>query len=83
LFFHAITTAFDDDGDSMVKEAIQEGRRQNAVVVEDGGPLLKRLVGGQNNGSAFITGADDLKEQIGPLFVDRQVPDLIEDKQTR
>jgi len=41
------------------------GQGGGAVVIEDRGPLLEGFIGGQHDGTAFVPGADDLKEQIG------------------
>jgi hypothetical protein len=39
LVLHSIALAFNDDGFGVVEEAIQDGRSDGAVVVEDRGPL--------------------------------------------
>ena len=44
----------------MVKEPVQDGRGNGAVVVENGGPMFKGLVGGQDDGAALVTLADGL-----------------------
>src|SRR5713101_3125751 len=70
LIFHSEAAAFDHDGFSVVKEAVQNGRGDGAVVVENRGPLFKGFVGGQDDGAAFISLADSLEEQIGAVLVD-------------
>ena len=47
----------------MVQEPVQHGAGQGAVVVEDFGPVLIGLVGGQQDGTLLVTLADDLEEQ--------------------
>ncbi len=70
LILHSVTGSFDDNGLGMVEEAVQDGRGDGAVIVENGGPLLEGLVGGQNDGAALVTAADDLKEEVGAVLVD-------------
>src|ERR1051326_667636 len=77
LFFHSKTGAFDQDGFGVVEEAVEHGGGDGAVIVEDGGPLLEGFVGGQHDGTPFITLADDLEEQIGTVLVNRQVADFV------
>ena len=81
LFFHAVAGAFDHDGFGVMEEPVEHCGGQGAVVIEDRGPLLEGFIGGQHDGTAFVPGADDLKEQIGALLVDRQIAHLIEHKQ--
>ena len=65
----------------MVREAIQNGGGDGGVAVEDGGPLFVGFVGGQDDGTALVTRADDLKEQVGAALVNGQVSDFVEDEQ--
>ena len=75
---HAITFAFDDDGFGVVQDAVEDGGGEGGVVVEDGGPVFEDLVGGQDDGSAFVALADDLEEQVGPAFVDGQISQFVD-----
>ncbi len=43
--------------------------------------MFEGFVGGQSEGAAFVTLADDLEEQIGSLLVNGQVADLVQDQQ--
>lgn len=81
LVFHAVAGAFDDDGFSVVEEAIQHGGSDGAVVVEDGGPLLEGFIGGQDERAAFVALADDLKEQVGSVLVNGQIAHFVQDEQ--
>ncbi len=65
----------------MVEEAVEDGGGDGGVAVEDGGPVLEGFVGGQDDGAAFVAGADDLEEQVGSALVDGEVADLVEDEQ--
>ena len=66
---------------AMVEEAVEDGGGDGGVAVEDGGPLLEGLVGGQDDGTALVAGADDLEEEVGSALVDGQVADFVEDEQ--
>ena len=81
--FHAVAGAFDDDGVAMMKETVEHGGGDSGVTVENGGPLVEGLVGGEDDGAAFVAGADDLEEQISSALVDGEVADFVEDKQSR
>jgi hypothetical protein len=87
---HTEAGAFDDHGFGMVEEPVQDGRRDGAVVIEDGGPLFEGLVGGQHDGAAFVAVADDLEEEVldlkaidflGPVPV--ELIERFEDRKTR
>jgi hypothetical protein len=41
----------------MVEETVEDRRGDGAVIVENGGPLLERFVGGQHDGTAFVAAA--------------------------
>jgi hypothetical protein len=73
LILHAVGLAFDDDGLSLVEQAVQNCGGDAGIVVEDGGSLLERLVGGDDEGTALVALADDLEEQVGAGFVEGQV----------
>ena len=83
LILHAVAGAFDDDGFGVVEEAVEDGGGDGAVVVEDGGPVFEGLVGGQDDGAAFVALADDLEEQVGAVLVDGQIAEFVEDEQCR
>ena len=67
----------------MMQDAIENGRGEGGVVVEDGRPLLKDLVGRQYDGAPFVSFADDLEEQVRPALVDWQIAQLVHDQQIR
>ena len=78
LVFHAEAFAFDHDGLGTVEHAIQDRGRHPAVVIEDFGPTLEGLVGGDDNGATFVALADDLEEQVGADLVERKIAELID-----
>ena len=51
LIFHAVAFALDGDGLGVMQQAIQHGGSQRGVVVEDLGPVLVGLIGGQQRSS--------------------------------
>ena len=51
--FHVVAFAFDDDGLGMMKDAIQDGDGEGAVVVEGKRPPLDELDGAQDDGVGF------------------------------
>jgi hypothetical protein len=77
---HAVTFPLDNDSFGMVKHAIQDCRGERAVVIEDGRPMLENLVGGEHDGAALVTLADDLEEQIGAMLVNGDVAKFVNDQ---
>jgi len=59
--FHAITGTLDEYRFAMMDQAVQDGRGEGCVIVEDGTPLFKRLVGCDADGAVFVASADDLE----------------------
>lgn len=53
---------------------------ERGVVVEDGWPLFEYAIRRQDDATAFVATAEDLKQQIGTLLVDRQIPQFVDDK---
>ena len=80
--FHPVAGAFEDDGVAVVEEAVEDGGGDGGVAVEDGGPLFEGFVGGQDDGAAFVAGADDLEEEVGSALVDGQITDFIKDEES-
>ena len=66
-----------------MQKPVEECRGKCAVVVEDRWPVFVDAVGGDDDGAALIPFADDLEEEIGAVFVDRQIPELVDQEQTR
>jgi hypothetical protein len=74
--------AFDvhlEDG-GVMNEAVDDGDR-HCLVWEDFAPFAKRLVGGNQQGSSLVAGADELKEHAGFGLVFGDVGEVIEDQQ--
>ena len=66
----------------MVEDSVQQGAGEGGIVVEDRGPVFESLVGGQHDGTTFVTLADDLKEQVGAVLVDGQVAEFVDDEES-
>src|SRR5215471_10077294 len=81
FLFSAEALAFDDDGIDVVQDAVEDGGGEGAVVIEDLSPVFVDAVGGDHQRRALVALADNLEQQVGTVFVDRQVAELVDDKQ--
>ena len=66
----------------MVEKAVKDGGGDGGVAVEDGGPLFEGFIGGEDDGTAFVAGADDLEEEVGSALVDGQVANFVQDEKS-
>ena len=76
----SVAGALDLDDHSMVQQAIQQGGGDDGIA-EHLAPFGKAAVRGQDHGTAFVAGVDQLKEQVATAGDDRQVADFIDDQQ--
>jgi hypothetical protein len=60
-------------------QPVDQGRGQGVVHVKDFAPFPKGSIRGDHDRSHFITGGDNLEQQIGTMLVDGQIAQLIED----
>jgi hypothetical protein len=74
--FHPIAGTFNYDRFGVMKKAIEDGGSNGAITVEDSGPLFEGFVRGDDDGTAFVSLADDLEKQVGSALIYRQVADL-------
>ena len=58
-----VAGALNLDNDSVVEEAIEQCGGDHGIA-EDLTPFREATIGGQDHGAAFVTGVDELKEQI-------------------
>src|SRR5215216_3266592 len=76
------TIAFDvhleDRG--VMDEAIDDGER-HCLVGEDLAPLTERLIGGDQQGSALVSGADQFEQDAGFGLILGEVGKVVEDQQ--
>jgi len=56
-----------------------DGRQRHGFVGEDLAPFTERLVGRDQQGSAFIAGSDQLKQHTGLCLILGDVGDIVED----
>ena len=57
---HAIAGSLDLDDHSVVKEAVQQGRRHHRIA-KDLAPFGKAAVGCEDHGALFVSGVDELE----------------------
>ena len=67
--FYPIAISFDLYQGPMMNEAIDSGRGEGIVLVEDFSPIPEGSVRGDHDGATFIAVGDDLKEEFGALLV--------------
>ena len=66
-----------------MKKAIEDSGGSGAIAVEDSGPLFEGFVRGNDDGTAFVSLADDLEKQVSSALIYGQVPHLVQNKQCR
>jgi hypothetical protein len=59
-------------------QPVDQGRGQGVVHFKELAPFPERTIGGDHDRPDFITGVDNLEQQIGPTLVDGQIAQLIE-----
>ena len=64
----------------MVDEPVDH-RGGDGVVAEDLAPAAEGLVGGDDQGGAFVAGGDELEEQVRGFGFEGDVADLVDDQQ--
>ncbi len=80
MLAQAVAGSFDLDDDSVVQESIEQSGGDHGIA-EYLAPFGKAAIGREDHGAAFVSGIDELEEQIAAAGDDRQVPDLIDDQQ--
>ena len=76
--FHPVTGTFNYDRLGVVKKAIEDGGGNGAIAVEDSRPLFEGFVRGDDDGTAFVSLADDLEKQVGSALIYGQVADFVQ-----
>src|SRR5205823_14119406 len=74
----ALVAGFDDF--TMMGETIEE-RGRHLGVAKHTGPIAKGQIGGDDNGSALVKPADQMKEQLAAGLSERQVAELVENNE--
>ena len=60
-------------------QPVDQGRCQGVVHIKEFAPFPEGTIRGDHDRSNFITGGDNLEQQIGPALVDGQIVQLIEE----
>ena len=77
FFLHPIALSLDGNGFAVMEEAIEDGGGQCGVIVEDARPLFVDRISGYDGCAVFIASAYDLEEQVGAMFVHRQIAQFV------
>jgi hypothetical protein len=62
----------------MVHQSIDHGSGQGVVNVKDATPVSEGTICGDYNRSEFVSGRDDLKQQVSTAFVNGQIAQFVE-----
>jgi len=81
--FHSVAGTFNYNRLGVVKKAIEDSGSNGAITVEDSRPLFEGFVGGDDDGTAFVSLADDLEKQVGSVLIYGQVADFVQKKGVR
>ena len=76
----SIAGTFDLYDDGVMQQSVQQYGGHHRVA-EHFGSFSEASIRGQDHGAFFVSGTDQLKEQIGAIFGQWQVTDLIDDEQ--
>ena len=60
-----------------MQHAVEHGGGDH-LVAEDVAPLRDGLIRGDEHAASLVAAAHELKEQVGGLFLERQVPELVD-----
>ena len=82
LFVQAVALAADSDDVAVVEHSVEDGGGDHRVA-EDRAPLPDGPVRGDQHGSAFVTAADQLEEQMSGVGFERQIAEFVHDQQLR
>ena len=66
----------------MMHQPVDHGRGQGVVHVEKFAPFPEGSIRSDHDRSHFISGGDNLEQQIGTTLVDGQLAQLIEEEKT-
>ncbi len=78
--FHAKTVSLNNDPLPVMHQPVDQGRCQGVVHVKEFAPFPEGTIRGEHDRSSFMTGGDNLEQQIGPALVDGEIAQLIEEK---
>ena len=78
--FEPVGVAFEGDDVGVVDEPVDH-RGGDDLIAEDLAPPAERLVAGDDERGAFVSGGDELEEQVGGLGFEGDVADFVDDQQ--
>ena len=70
---HPVAFPFHDDGLGVMQQPIEQCRCQRGIIVKNLRPIFEDPIRGDDDGSLLIALTDYLEEQIGAVFINRQV----------
>jgi hypothetical protein len=70
---HPIAFSFHDDGLGVMQQPIEQCRCQRGVIVKNLRSIFEDPIRSKDDGSLLIALTDNLEEQIGAVFINRQV----------
>jgi len=56
-----------------MQQTIQKCRCQRAVIIEDFRPFLEHPICGDDDGTALVSFADDLEQQVSAIFINGEI----------
>src|SRR6185312_14386564 len=71
-FLEPVAFAPNVDCRRMMQQTVKDGRGDDRIA-EDRTPFAVALVGSENDAASFVAGADELKEDRGAEFVQREI----------
>ncbi len=80
--FHAITVSLNNDRLPVMHQPVDQGRGQGVVHIEELAPFPEGSIRGDHDRSNFMTGGDNMEQQIGSTLVDGQIAQLIKEEKT-
>ena len=80
--FHAITVSLNNDRLPVMHQPFDQGRGQGVVHIEELAPFPEGTIRGDHDRSNFMTGGDNMEQQVGTTLVDGQIAQLIKEEKT-
>lgn len=76
----SIARAVDLNDDCVMEQAVEQSRGHDCIA-EDFAPFGEAAIGGEDHCALFVTGVDELEEQVSTPGDHREVADLVDDEQ--
>src|SRR4051812_28134887 len=77
---HAIALPLGRDDAGVMRESVEQGRRQLLVARKHGHPLRKREIGCHDGGAALVTVGDQIEEQLTADAVEGHEAELVDNE---